>query len=90
MFSICFLFFGFPFLCLFFYFLQPDPPPATHYPSPATHHPSTRYPPPVTRHPQKSPADSLLTQIKRGRIAVSSFIGTLHVHMNWWTQTTWI
>ena len=70
MFSICFLFFDFPFLCLFFYFLQPDPLPVT------------RYPPPVTRYPQKSPADSLLTQIKRGRIAVSSFIGTLHVHMN--------
>ena len=50
MFSICFLFFGFPFLCLFFYFLRPDPPPATRYAPPATRHAS-----PATRHP--SPAE---------------------------------
>ena len=49
---------------LFFHFLRPDPPPANHYPSPATRYPSTHYPPPVTRHP--SPAEKSCRPIKRG------------------------
>ena len=48
---IIFSFFGFCFFFLLFisYFLRPDPPPATRYPSPATRDPSTRHPLPVTR-----------------------------------------